>query len=89
MSHLKTAVHNDLQLLQLAHDELSLQAHLFKADAKARWTVLERKWADLRSHIDKAAVVGEATESEAAAAIKLLSETLRSGYQNIRKALNT
>lgn len=88
MSHLKTAVHNDLQLLQLAHDELSLQAHLFKADAKVKWTELERKWSDLRSHIEKAAAAGEAAEIEAAAAIKVLRETLRSGYKNIRKALN-
>jgi hypothetical protein len=88
MSHLKTAVHNDLQLLQLAHDELALQAHLLKADAKDKWAELERKWADLKSHIEKAAAAGEAAETEAGAAIKLLSESLRSGYMNIRKSLN-
>jgi hypothetical protein len=87
MSHLKTAVHNDLQILQMAHDEIALQAHLFKADAKAKWSELESKWADLKSHIEKAAAAGETAENEAATAVKLLSETLRNGYDNIRKAL--
>lgn len=87
MSHLKIAVHNDLQLLQMAHDEIALQTHLFKADAKVKWSELESKWADLKSHIEKATAAGEAAETEASAAIKLLSEILRSGYANIRKAL--
>jgi hypothetical protein len=87
MSRLKTAVHNDLQLLQLAHDELALQAHLLKADATAKWMELERKWADLKSHIERAATASAVAEQETETAIKLLSETLRNGYASIRNAL--
>lgn len=87
MSRLTTAVSNDLKLLELMRDELALQAHLLKADAKDKWQELENKWADLKRHIENAAAAGDAAEHEAKTAVGLLSESLRSGYDGIRKAL--
>lgn len=87
MTRFKTAVQNDFKLLELLHDELALQAHLLAADAKVKWEALEGKWSDLKSHVERAAAAGETAEHETEAAIRLLSDTLRSGYASIRKAL--
>lgn len=89
MSRLDTALHNDLKLLRLLRDETVLQAHLLKADMKSHWEELERKWSELETHIERAQVAGDGAKKEAEMAISLLSDTLRSGYNSIRKALKS
>jgi hypothetical protein len=89
MSRINVAVKNDLQLVALLHDELKLQAHLFKADAKTRWNELEDKWSDLQEHIGRAKVAGQDAGAEAETAIRSLVDTLRAGYTSVRNALNS
>ena len=87
MSRLNTAVHNDLKLLELLRDELFLQAHLMKAETHDKWVELEKKWGDLKDHIARAAVAGDAAQKEARTAAQLMTETLHSGYSSIRDAI--
>ena len=87
MSRLNVAVKNDLKLVALMHDELKLQAHLLKADAKTRWSELEQKWADLQEHLGRAKVAGKSAGAEAESAIVLLVDSLRAGYTSIRDAM--
>lgn len=89
MSRLKTAVHNDLQLLALLRDELKLQTHLLSADLKARWQELEVQWDQLKEHVGRVEVAGEAAATEAQTAIGLLTSSLRSGYEGMKRALKS
>lgn len=87
MSRISIAVKNDLKLVALMHDELKLQAHLLRADAKTSWGALEGKWADLQEHLGRAKVAGKDAGAEAEVAIKSLLDTLRAGYTSTRNAL--
>ena len=87
MSRIENAFHNDVQALELLHDELRLQAHLFKSEAKKRWDELEAKWATLKEHLQRAEVAADRNKSEVSSAIKLLIDSLKSGYKDIKDAL--
>jgi hypothetical protein len=89
MSRLSVAIKNDLKLVALMHDELMLQAHLLKADAKTRWSELERKWIDLQEHVGRATTAGKDAGIEAESAIKMLLDSLREGYTTVRNALKS
>lgn len=86
MSRIKKALHNDYQLLELLHDELGLQAHLFKAELKSKWEALDAKWDDFKEHAGRAGVaVGDAKHRIDASA-KQLADSLTTGYTEIRNA---
>lgn len=73
--------------VQQQRDELRVQLHLAKAEAKEEWEHLEVKWDALRG---KAGVVGrEAGKAarEVAAALHLAAEELKRGYERIRQLL--
>lgn len=89
MSRLSTALQNDLKLLALLRDELALQAHLFKADAKTRWQDLEGQWAELKTHAARAEVASADALHESEVAMRLLVDSLRRGYDNVRAALRS
>jgi hypothetical protein len=87
MSRINVAVKNDLKLVALLHDEMKLQAHLLKADAKTRWNELEHRWGELQEHVGRAKVAGRNAGAEAESAIRELVDTLRTGYTNVRDSL--
>jgi len=75
---------NDLKQLR---DELKLQIHLGKAEAKDEWDKLEEKWQDLK---DRSRDIGEATDESAqdvGTAMELVVDELKKGYERIRKLL--
>jgi len=87
MSRLKQAFHNDVQALELLHDELKLQAHLLKADAKDRWQELESKWSQLKQQLKSAKAAAEAAEPKIDAAAQQLVDALKAGYADLKNAL--
>jgi hypothetical protein len=89
MSRITTAIKNDLQLLGLLHDEVKLQAHLLRADAKQRWDELEVKWSELQERVDRASVASHDARVEMDSAVKILADALRAGYESIRSALGS
>lgn len=86
MSQIKTALHNDFQLLQLMHDEIGLQAHLFKADMKSRWVTLEEKWLDFNEHLGRAEVAAGDAQTRIMVSVKMLADSLTTSYTDIRNA---
>jgi hypothetical protein len=86
MSKIKQALHNEYQLLELMHDELALQAHLFKADLKTSWEALEVKWSDFKEHLGRAQVAAGDANRSIEISMKLLADTLTAGYADIRNA---
>jgi len=86
MSRVKNALHNEYQILELLHDELALQAHLFKADMKSTWETLEAKWSDLKEHLGRAGVAADDAGRDIDVASKALAESLKASYTEIRNA---
>ena len=84
MTHIKKALHNEYQLLELLHDELGLQAHLFSSDLKHRWGTLERKWSDFREHLGRANVAAGAARTRIDVSARMLAESLTSSYTDIK-----
>lgn len=87
MSRLHTALQNDVRALALVRDELKLQSHLLQAEYRTRWQELETRWDDLQEHLNRARTAAADARPQIEAAAELLSETLKSGYGDIRRAL--
>ncbi len=87
MTRLENALHNDVKALEFLHDELKVQAHLLKAEAKKQWDELEAKWASLKEHLQRAEVAADRNKGDVDAAIRLLVDALKTGFAQIRNAL--
>ncbi len=87
MSRIAKAIHNHIQLATLARDELEVQAALFKGETRDRWNELERRWAELGEHVQRAKVAAADSRPQIQAAADLLAESLKSSYAEFRTAL--
>jgi hypothetical protein len=87
MSRLNTALHNDIQALKLVRDELLLQSKLLAAEARDQWSKLEADWDLLKEHLCRAQTAADSALPEIEAAASQLSESLKRGYAEIRRAL--
>lgn len=76
-----------MEILKQRRDELSVQMHLGKAEAKDLWKETEDKWRHLRNQLDKIDEdTGDASKDVGAAAI-LIAEEIKQGYERLRKLL--
>ena len=76
-----------MEILKQRRDELSVQMHLGKAEAKDLWKETEDKWRHLRNQFDKIDEdTGDASKDVGAAAI-LIAEEIKQGYERLRKLL--
>lgn len=78
------ALADDLKRLR---DELQLQVHLGKAEARDEWADLEGKWEQFENKMR--AVGEEAGEAakDVGTALEKLGGELKTGYERIKKAL--
>lgn len=75
------------EMLKQRRDELSVQMHLGKAEAKDLWQETENKWQHLRSQLDKMDNdTGDAAKDVGATAMLMVEEIKRS-YEKLRKLL--
>jgi SMC interacting uncharacterized protein involved in chromosome segregation len=76
-----------LNKLEQQRDELYVQIHLGKAEAKELWQETEDKWHHLRSQLDK--IDNDTDTSDAAkdvgAAAIIVAEEIRQGYDRLKK----
>jgi hypothetical protein len=76
-----------MEALKQRRDELSVQAHLGKAEAKDLWQETEEKWRHLRNQLDKIDdETGDAAKDVGAAAM-LMAEEIKRGYEQLKKLL--
>jgi hypothetical protein len=78
---------HDFDSLAQLRDELLLQTHLFKAEAKDRWELAEQRWDELRNQVHAARESIDKSSFEVTSATQLLFETLRDSYSDLRQAL--
>lgn len=77
----------DLEDLKQLRDEIQVQAHLFKKETQDEWDALEEKWKELNRSLHPVKnAAGESLE-DIGAASKLLLDTVKEGYERIKKSL--
>lgn len=74
-----------MDTLAQQRDELKLQLHLAKAEAKDEWNALEGKWQQAQVRLDQLQGATEQTLDEVGTAASLLADELKRGYERIRK----
>ena len=86
---LEDKVEQLLKDLARERDELRVQAHLLKAEARDEWEEMEEKWRHFESTMGR--VGGSAKESagEIGAAAEQLGEELGQAYKRLKNALKS
>jgi DNA repair ATPase RecN len=87
MENLKEQMTKALEQLKQQRDELQVQLHLGKADAKDEWARLENQWKEIKPKLEAAREeVGKTAES-VGAALGLAIDELKKGYERLRSRL--
>ena len=73
--------------LRQARDELRVQMHLAKADARDEWDKLEDQWDEFEKKMDKVEDAAEDAAEDVGKALSTLGEEIKAGYQRIRDAI--
>ena len=73
--------------LAQARDELRVQMHLAKADARDEWERLEGKWDEFEEKWDKVEDAAEDAAKDVGGALAALGEEIKAGYKRIRDAM--
>lgn len=68
-------------------DELALQAHLFKSEAKDRWQETELQWQRLQEEVRAVKNAIDHSRPELHAATSIMADTLHRAFTDIRQAL--
>ncbi len=83
----KAVLQNELASLETARDELKLQLHLAKADAKSEWEKLERTYQRVQEQLQMTRNGAEQPVKDMGSAFRELCVELRNGYARIRDQL--
>ena len=76
-----------LEKLAQMRDELRVQIHLARLEARTEWERLEPKWWELEGKIDALEDASAETAKDLKAAAELMIEELEKGYERIRTIL--
>ena len=74
--------------LKQIRDELKVQIHLGKAEAKDEWEEMEGHWEHLESRMKRVGDAAADAGDDVAAAGKQLAEEIGNAYKRIRKSLD-
>lgn len=87
MSDIKEQMTKALEHLKQQRDELQVQLHLAKADAKDEWSRLEAQWDEIKPKLEAAREeVGKTAES-VGTALNMAIEELKKGYERLRSRI--
>jgi isocitrate lyase len=75
-----------IETVRQQRDELNLQLHLAKAEAKQEWEQLERKWATLEERFDSFGNEAKASAGEVAASLRQLANELDKAYKRLKNS---
>lgn len=87
MADVGDKLEQEWKALQRSRDELRVQIHLGRAEAKEQWERIEHRYQEAESKLKSIARESEAPLREVRAAAKLLLQEIREGYRQIRSAL--
>lgn len=75
------------QRLAQMRDELKLQAHLFKAEARDEWHALEKSWQHFTAEVDRDARLTEDSEENFNAMLRTLAADVEEGFKTLLENL--
>ncbi len=87
MTDLGEKIEEELESLRRTRDELRVQVHLAKADAKDRFEALEKKFSEAESKVKFIAREAKEPLQDVKDAARQLLREIRSGYKHIKDAL--
>ncbi len=76
-----------LENLARKRDELVLQAHLFKAEAKDEWHRLEKSWHRFTQEVDRLAEATDDSDDNVRSFLRALAVDVEEGYNNLKESL--
>ena len=88
MSDLGDKVDEVLAKLKTERDELRVQLHLLKAEAREEWDEMEKRWEHFEARMKKAGETAAESGEDILDAGKQLAEEIGKAYQRIRKSLS-
>lgn len=77
----------ELEGLRQLRDEVRLQVHLGKADAREAWDEVEKRWHQLEARLRVVREGSREDLGEIREAAKLLAEQIRDGYRHVKSLL--
>ena len=87
MSEVKEQMTKALEQLKQQRDELQVQLHLAKADAKDEWARLESQWEEVKPKLEAAREEVSKTAESVGTALGMAIEELKKGYERLRSRL--
>ena len=87
MSEHKERYEEMVSSLKQMRDELKVQIHLGKVEAKDEWEKLEEKWQELQARGKPVAEAVEESAKDVGSALELVGAELKAGYERIKKLL--
>lgn len=87
MSAMQDELKQLMSRLRVQRDELRVKSHLLKLDLQDEWAATERKWEQLNQKLQRAEQEGAEASREIGAAVKLLGEEIKAGYERVSKQL--
>lgn len=70
-------------------DEMKLQAHLFKAEARDEWHRLEKRWTEFTTEVDRLAEMTDDSDANTDAFAVELLEEIETGYHKLKERLKS
>jgi hypothetical protein len=77
----------EIEELRRVRDELRVQMHLARQEAKERWDHLEKRWQSLESRLKVVREGSRESLSDIGDAAKALVEEIKNGYRHVRNLL--
>jgi chromosome segregation ATPase len=74
-----------IEELRQQRDELRLQLHLAKAEARAEWDELEKKWNHLEVRLAAVSKEAKGSATDVGAALGVVANELGRAYQRLKK----
>ena len=87
MEDVKDQITKALEHFKQQRDELHVQLHLAKADAKDEWARLESQWEKIKPKLEAAREEVGKTAGSVGAALGLAIDELKRGYERLRSRL--
>ncbi len=78
----------EIESLEQLRGELEVQAALFKAEVKSEWVKLEDDWRVLKRQFSPVNQAAKQTALDVESATELLFETVKAGYERIKRTLH-
>jgi uncharacterized coiled-coil DUF342 family protein len=82
------SIQQEIVALARVRDELRLQMHLARAEAREVFDHLETRWPEIEARADELKANTSSSAHEVAEAARGLAQELRAGYEEVRRRLS-